>query len=144
MKKSNVFKKIVLFGTVLGLSTGLFASQKVDATVKTAGEIDGNPYVMTRSTATEPAYKAFTMEQFMNAAPNWFSGAKATTVKSFKVHFFKKPHKIHYTANVNLFASQTYPGQNPHSGTYVGTTTYKTGTATLMDIPMTLAQQAGL
>ena len=132
MKKSNVFKKIVLFGTALGLSlnAGLF-TQRVNATVKTAGEINGNPYVMTRSTETRPAYKAFTMQQFINAAPNWFSGEKASRVNSLSIHMFKKPHKITYTTSVNLFASQTFPGANPSSGTYVGATTYKTGTATI-------------
>ena len=132
MKKSNVFKKIVLFSTALGLSlnAGLF-TQKVNATVKTAGEINGNPYVMTRSTATEPARKSFTTQQFINAAPNWFDGKRAGHVNSLKVHMFKKPHKIVYTGNVNLFASQTFPGQNPSAGTFVGDHTYASGTATI-------------
>lgn len=125
-------KKILALLTALGLSlnAGLF-TQKVNATVKTAGEINGNPYVMTRSTETRPSYKAFTMQQFINAAPDWFSGARASRVSSLKIHFFKKPHKITYTTSVNLFASQTFPGANPSGGTYVGATTYKTGTATV-------------
>lgn len=128
MRKKKILA--LLTASLIVASTSFF-TQKVNATVKTAGEINGNPYVMTRSTETRPSYKAFTMQQFINAAPNWFSGEKASRVNSLSIRMFKKPHKITYTTSVNLFASQTFPGANPSSGTYVGTTTYKTGTATI-------------
>ena len=128
MRTKKIFA--LLTALCLSLSTSLF-TQKVNATVKNAGEINGNTYVMTRSTETESAHKAFTMQQFINAAPNWFEGEHVSRINSLKIHMFKKPHKMIYTENVNLFASQTFPGQNPSSGTFVGEHTYSAGTATV-------------
>lgn len=132
MKKSNIFKKIVLFSAALGLSvsTSLF-TQKVNATVKTAGEINGNPYV--RLAPSLDLKKAFTTEQFIQAAPNWFEGERAETnhIGTLKIHLYKKPHKALHSNNVNLFTSQTFASEGTQYGADAGNHTYDVGTATI-------------